>query len=298
MITISASVGDWKKGAKNRSEDIMAVQELLKAAAKKHGRSDYDPKAVDGKIAGPPRTSDTVKAICAFQSRWMNSPDGLISPGYKTIQELSKYEESWFGMDPEEILGKLRSAYETALKRASGGGLVGPCFPLAKVPSLGYQKGSGGRWFGASRKSYYEDDSFRGYRKHAACDLIMRAGTPVYAVDDGEVIFGPAHFYHGTHEIQVRHPKFLARYCEMDKKLAEGVARGKEVKKGQVIGYVGQMYHSAMLHFELYSDTMSGSLTQKNQTPTPTRNEAPYMRRKDLIDPTDYLESWKSNLPS
>jgi hypothetical protein len=36
-----------------------------------------------------------------------------------------------------------------------------------------------------------------------------------------------------------------------------------------------------MLHFEMYSGEMSGSLT------TP---EKPFMRRGDLVDPTDFLD--------
>jgi L,D-transpeptidase-like protein len=47
-----------------------------------------DPKGIDGKIAQPPRKSNTVAAIEAFQSRSNLSIDGLIEPGGQTWQAL------------------------------------------------------------------------------------------------------------------------------------------------------------------------------------------------------------------
>jgi len=60
------------------------VQSLLQTAAQKLQAPQLDPKGVDGKIARPPRNSNTVNAIEAFQSRLNISIDGLIEPDSQT----------------------------------------------------------------------------------------------------------------------------------------------------------------------------------------------------------------------
>ena len=66
---ISNSVGRWEKNARNLSADVKTVQRLLETAAQKLHAPELDPKGVDGLIAQPPRKSNTVAAIEAFQSR-------------------------------------------------------------------------------------------------------------------------------------------------------------------------------------------------------------------------------------
>jgi hypothetical protein len=85
---ISDSVGRWEKNARNLPEDVKTAQRLLEAAAQKLHDPELDPKGVDGKIAQPPRHSNTVAAIEAFQSRFNLSIDGLIEPGGQTWQAL------------------------------------------------------------------------------------------------------------------------------------------------------------------------------------------------------------------
>lgn len=150
-------------------------------------------------------------------------------------------------------------------------------FPLRSVPTLSYRTGP--RRFGAPRDG--------GVRLHAGCDLIAPQGTEVLAVEDGVVTLGPYAFYRGTYAIEVRHANFVARYCEISD-TAEDVAVGTPVKKGDVIAFVGRMRVSSMLHFEMYSGTGTGPLTQ--------RDRSPYQRRSDLIDPTPYLDQWAAEM--
>jgi murein DD-endopeptidase MepM/ murein hydrolase activator NlpD len=149
-------------------------------------------------------------------------------------------------------------------------------FPLPFVPRLSYH--TGGRRFGARRD---------GGRMHAACDLIAPEGTEIFAVDSGVVIGGPYEFYHGTFAIEVRHPRFIVRYCEI-RGAASGIRVGSNVLQGQVIAYVGRMYVDSMLHFEMYDGSGRGGLTQ--------RGNPPYQRRSDLIDPTSFLDQMQPNL--
>ena len=85
---ISDSVGRWEKNARNLPADVETVQRLLETAAQKLQAPPLDPKGIDGKIAQPPRKSNTVAAIEAFQSRSNISIDGLIEPGGQTWEAL------------------------------------------------------------------------------------------------------------------------------------------------------------------------------------------------------------------
>ncbi len=264
--TVLQSVGPWEKGAKNDPDDVRVVQTLLAAAATEMQNPALDPGGIDGKIGKVSATSGTVKAIRAFQSTFLSHADALVEPGKATIKRLAASSNDQAGVVrgnmPEEPLAHT-DAY---------------CFPLDKVPRLDYR--TGGRRFGASRSD--------GTRKHAGCDLIAPQGTPVFAVHAGTITRGPYYFYHGTYAIEVDHGSFMARYCEI-KGTASGLRVGSEVSSGQLIAHVGQMHSSAMLHFELYSGSSSGPLTQNNP---------PYKRRGDLIDPTPYLSLWETRLPA
>jgi L,D-transpeptidase catalytic domain len=91
---ISGSVGRWEKNARNLPADVETVQRLLETAAQKLQAPQLDPKGVDGKIAQPPRKSNTVAAIEAFQSRSNISIDGLIEPEGQTWQALLQAADS------------------------------------------------------------------------------------------------------------------------------------------------------------------------------------------------------------
>jgi peptidoglycan hydrolase-like protein with peptidoglycan-binding domain len=88
LAVITGSVGRWEKNAGNLPADVETVQRLLQTAAQRLQAPDLDPKGVDGKIARPPRKSNTVAAIEAFQSRSNISIDALIEPGSETWQTL------------------------------------------------------------------------------------------------------------------------------------------------------------------------------------------------------------------
>ena len=149
-----------------------------------------------------------------------------------------------------------------------------PTFPLPFRPKQNYRKG--GLRFGADRDG--------GARKHAGCDLLAPKGTEIYAVETGEVVRGPYPFYHGTDaiEFKLKSSGRIVRYSEIGS-AAAGVAIGTTVQEGSVIAYVGKMYKSSMLHFEMYEGTASGHLTN--------RSNPPFQRRKDLFDPGDYLDN-------
>jgi murein DD-endopeptidase MepM/ murein hydrolase activator NlpD len=163
------------------------------------------------------------------------------------------------------------------LKEAERESEEGFRFPLPKRPTASYKVG--GRAFGSARPKA----KLKG-RVHAGCDLIAPVGTEVYAVADGTVWYVDDDFFDGTGEIAIDHGEFIARYCETRPTFPSGIKAGAKVTKGQLIGFVGKFetFSSSMLHFELYGKTAAGSLTDYNRPP--------YYRRKDLINPTGFLD--------
>ena len=269
---ISASVGRWEKGARNLQADVRTVQLLLQAAAKTLEAPEIDPKGVDGKISRPSAKSDTVNAIEAFQNRFTGAVDGVIAPGGQT----------W-----SALVGASGKKPDNAENISSSSQWL---FPFPTVPAESWEKSP--LAFASSRAG--------GARLHAGCDLYFPKGTPIHAVADGVVIRGPYPFYCETFALEIDHGSVLARYGEIQGNT--DVTAGDRVRAGQKIARVGHLVGirvpSDMLHFELYDKTASGPLTVASGSGSAVKNGVPFMRRKDLIDPTLKLNQWRENLPS
>ncbi len=202
------------------------------------------PLVVDGDPGG-----QTLQAIVGFQREvvGVSQPDGRIDPGGSTLAMLVAGRR---GID------------------LPAGGL---CHPLLSGERDSYRAGMGRFGWGRS-----------GGRLHGGCDIYAPVGTEIHALADGSVVQGYP-FYLGTRALEIDHGEFLARYGEIERE-AEGLSGGSEVKKGDVIGVVGQLdgLPFSMLHLELYGKTKEGPLTD--------RENLPFKRRSDLIDPTALLD--------
>jgi murein DD-endopeptidase MepM/ murein hydrolase activator NlpD len=236
-----------------------------------------DPGAVDGTIDADESNDDTIKAIEAFQSRFMNAPDGVINVGKRTWKELMKVLE-----------GDETEGADTGTSSATPNG--DPCFfPFTQLPDLDWTESI--RKFGAQRSG--------GARAHAACDLYFPVGTTIHAITSGTVRADPREFYHQTDALEIDHGSFIARYGEI-KKGSSNLRKGDQVTPGQPIAQVGKLENmrSSMLHLELYDKSAEGPLTVTNSQTKRDPHGVPYMRRRDLMDPTAKLNEWKNNLPS
>ncbi|NPA60029.1 MAG: M23 family metallopeptidase [Epsilonproteobacteria bacterium] len=90
------------------------------------------------------------------------------------------------------------------------------------------------------------------WKAHLGVDYAARSGTPIYAAGDGVVTYAT---WMGTYGklVKIRHGDgYETRYAHM-KSIRSSVKKGKRVKKGQLIGYVGTTGRSTgpHLHFEL-----------------------------------------------
>jgi murein DD-endopeptidase MepM/ murein hydrolase activator NlpD len=277
-FAIGSSVGRKSKHAQNNSADVETVQSILRIIAMAEQNPQLDPGAVDGSIDADEPNDDTVKAILAFQARFLNTPDGVISVGKKTWQELMKALE---GDDAD-----VSSGLATDPAVVTGGDQF--FFPFSQMPGESWMDGM--RAFGSSRDS--------GKRLHAGCDLWFPAGTVIHAITSGTVRAKPYLFYHKTDALEIDHGTFMARYGEI-KPGSSSLQVGDQVSAGQEIAKVGKLdnMNISMLHLELYDKSVAGPLTVKNNQTKRSANGKPFWRRGDLMDPSANLNEWKNNLP-
>lgn len=96
----------------------------------------------------------------------------------------------------------------------------------------------------------------RGSRKHEAIDILAPHGTPVVAVDDGRITKLFTSKPGGLTVYQYDPSGRLAYYYAHLQRYAEGLREGQEVKRGDVIGYVGVTGNSdpdaPHLHFAVF----------------------------------------------
>jgi murein DD-endopeptidase MepM/ murein hydrolase activator NlpD len=275
---LSGSVGRWERRARNRRPDVEVVQRLLETAAQALHAPELDPKGVDGKIARPPATSNTVTAIEAFQSRFTTSVDGLIKPDSQTWHAL---------LDAVRAKPEVHEPPNQSDISNSGHQFF---FPFPILPAADWIRSP--RAFASNRSN--------GLRPHAGCNLYFEKGTWIYAIGDGTVTCGSYPFYCQAFALEVDHGDFLARYGEIQAKTT--VKEGDKVHAGEQIAKVGHLVGvqvpSDMLHLELYDKSASGPLTIPDAARSKKRLDSiPFMRRKDLIDPTARLNQWQGQLP-
>lgn len=103
---------------------------------------------------------------------------------------------------------------------------------------------------------------------HIATDLIVRSGTPVYAIYDGTIHSfqdndkpldnGPTIII--EHKTTPEGPSFYILYAHLSRESLSGLEIGKQVKKGEQIGTVGVYPENGgwppHLHFQLIADMM------------------------------------------
>ena len=250
----------------------------MEAAAQALQAPELDPKGVDGKIARPPATSNTLTAIEAFQSRFTSSVDGVIKPDSQTWHALlGVVSEKPEIQEPPNEPDVSNDAHEFF-------------FPFRRLPASDWTRSP--RAFASNRNN--------GLRAHAGCDLYFEKGTWIHAIGDGTVTRGPYPFYCQTFALEVDHGDFLARYGEIQARTA--VKEGDSVHAGEQIAKVGHLVGiqvpGDMLHLELYDKSASGPLTIPDPARSKRRGDGtPFMRREDLIDPTTKLNQWQVHLP-
>ena len=91
------------------------------------------------------------------------------------------------------------------------------------------------------------------YRAHLGIDYAAPRGTPIHAAGDGVIIDAHRSPSYGN-VMKIRHADGYVTLYAHQKKFRRGMRRGKRVKKGQIVGYIGTTGLSTgpHLHFGLY----------------------------------------------
>ena len=129
------------------------------------------------------------------------------------------------------------------------------------------------------------------YRAHLGIDYAARRGTPIRAAGNGKIIqLGRKGGYGKT--ITIRHDNgYKTLYAHM-KGYRKGMKRGKWVKKGQTIGYVGStgMSTGPHLHFGLYKNNRA---INPNSVVKVTKSKLSGKKRKEFFT---YIKKYKDDI--
>ena len=151
---------------------------------------------------------------------------------YATL-EVGEREVELFRYEPEEgpadyLDTKGASARKALMRTPINGARLSSGYGMRKHPILGYNK------------------------KHLGVDFAAPTGTPIYAGGDGTITMIGWHGNYGKY-IRVRHnSNYSTGYAHLNG-YAKGMKKGKRVRQGQVIAYVGNtgMSTGPHLHYEV-----------------------------------------------
>ncbi|PJD91353.1 MAG: peptidase M24 [Legionella sp.] len=124
-------------------------------------------------------------------------------------------------------------------------------------------------------------------RAHKGIDLAAPIGTPIQATGDGVITVIDRHNGYGN-MIKIKHDaKYSSVYGHM-LKFQKGLSRGSRVKRGQVIGYVGQtgLATGPHCHYELH---VNNEPRNPSTTSLPTASPVPAREIKSFKAKTNTL---------
>jgi murein DD-endopeptidase MepM/ murein hydrolase activator NlpD len=113
-------------------------------------------------------------------------------------------------------------------------------------------------------------------RAHKGIDLAAPIGTPIQATGDGVITIIDRHNGYGN-MIKIKHDKKFSTIYGHMLKFQKGLSKGSKVKRGQVIGYVGQtgLATGPHCHYELHVNNQP-----RNPTTLPLPTAAPVSSRE------------------
>jgi murein DD-endopeptidase MepM/ murein hydrolase activator NlpD len=126
------------------------------------------------------------------------------------------------------------------------------------------------------------------YRAHLGIDYAAPRGTPIMAAGNGTVIFAGRTRGYGN-LIKIRHADGYVTLYAHQKAFRKGIRRGKRVKQGEVIGYIGTTGLSTgpHLHFGLYKNGRAinpASVVQVTTTELKGKERKQFIAKKAKLD--------------
>ena len=124
-------------------------------------------------------------------------------------------------------------------------------------------------------------------RAHKGIDLAAPIGTPIQTIGDGVVTVIDRHHGYGN-MIKIQHDKTHSTVYAHMLKFQKGLSKGSRVKRGQVIGYVGQtgLATGPHCHFELHVNNQARNPTTTylpTSSPVPAREMASFRTKTNFL---------------
>lgn len=144
-------------------------------------------------------------------------------------------------------------------------------------------------------------------RAHKGIDLAAPIGTPIQTVGDGVIVAIGRHNGYGN-MIKIKHDKKFSTVYGHMLRFQKGLSKGSKVKRGQVIGYVGQtgLASGPHCHYELHVNNQPRNPTTiplPVAAPVPTRELASFrakagtlLARLKLFEEAHLASKGKKNL--
>lgn len=163
---------------------------------------------------------------------------------------------------------KGRSVRKFLLRTPVDGARLSSRFGMRKHPVLGYS------------------------RMHKGTDFAAPRGTPIYAAGSGRVAAAGPNGGYGKY-IRVRHTdEYSTAYAHLTR-FAKGIKRGRQVRQGQVIGYVGSTGRSTgpHLHYEVLRNGTQVNPLKVKQAPSAKLTKAELQRFETEVARIDGLRT-------
>jgi murein DD-endopeptidase MepM/ murein hydrolase activator NlpD len=121
-------------------------------------------------------------------------------------------------------------------------------------------------------------------RAHKGTDYAAPTGTPIKAAGDGRIIWAGTKGGYGRTVIIQHGQSYKTLYAHMSK-YGRSIKKGKRVKQGQTIGYVGSsgLATGPHLHYEFY---LNGAVRNPVKVPLPKAKSVPKADLANFIDQT------------
>lgn len=124
-------------------------------------------------------------------------------------------------------------------------------------------------------------------RAHKGIDLAAPIGTPIQATGDGIIAIIDRHNGYGN-MIKIKHDKTYSTIYGHMLKFQKGLSKGNKVKRGQVIGYVGQtgLATGPHCHYELHVNNQPRNPTTislPTAAPVPSREMASFKTKANTL---------------
>jgi murein DD-endopeptidase MepM/ murein hydrolase activator NlpD len=124
---------------------------------------------------------------------------------------------------------------------------------------------------------------------HRGIDYAAPRGTPILAAGDGKVITASRSNSNGNFVVLQHGEEFVTKYLHLSK-FANGVKKGKKVKQGTVIGYVGSTGWATGPHLH-YEFLVNGSHMNPRTVKLPDANPIPTEEQQRFAATTEPILS-------